>query len=170
MCIRDSSGTEWTTIAIEDHDCPLPQLSGYNSYGLPLGRPGEGVGLLPAAGDEFMIRRGSDGDIVTLELDQWCAGPDWLNVDTSVGAPCGGNGHPRFGTGQLDFPGGGVQGSYSFMGCSHAGSCAATGADGVGFTTSQDHADGPSGCFGGCWTGSEATSYWNGVGLSLIHI
>ena len=73
-----------------------------------------GVGLLPAAGDEFMIRRVSDGDVVTLELDQWCAGPDWLNVDPSVGAPCGGNGHPRYGTGQLEFPGGGVQGSYSF--------------------------------------------------------
>ena len=109
-----------------------------------------------------MIGRGSDGDVVTLELDQWCAGPDWLNVDPSVGAVRGQR--PSALRDGPDFPGGGVQGSYSFMGCSHAGGCGDSGADGVGFTTSQDHADGPSGCFAGAGPAPRGP-HWNGVGV-----
>ena len=123
----------------------------------------DGVGLLPRAGDEFMIMRHSDGDFVVMSLKQWCPGESWES--TSQGA-CGGSGHPGYGQGSVTRGTSQTSlGDMYFNGCSHGGNCASGGGDGVGFSTHGQWANGPNNCYGGCFNGQSnggSPFYWAG--------
>ena len=61
-----------------------------------------GVGLLPKAGDEFLIVRnygGSTQDHVRMVLSRWCAGASWYVRNAGE---CGGQGaYPGYGAGEI---------------------------------------------------------------------
>ena len=140
-----------------------------------------GAGLLPKAGDQFMITQHSDGDYVVMTLNGWCAGQSWHQ---SGDASCGGSdGHPGYGSGVVTRGTANTNlGAYYFNGCSHVGGCSAGAGDGAGFSTHSSWSAGDGGggstgaCFGGChdsaasgsplhWAGSmigtgNALSFW----------
>ena len=122
-----------------------------------------GAGLLPAANDQIMIKRNSDGDWVMMTLTDWCGTADWEQTSVST---CGGSGHPGYGAGAVTRKGGASVGTMYFNGCSHGGNCASGGGDGAGFSTHSSWANGNNNCFGGCYNGASnggSPFYWAGV-------
>jgi hypothetical protein len=148
---------------------PFRQTSGSPSTSAVYARDwsSTGVGLLPAAGDQIMIVRQSDGDYVTMTLTTWCPGASW---ESTSAASCGGSGHAGYAAGTVTRGASATSlGTMNFNGCSHGGGCYNGGGDGVGFSTNSGWAHGVDNCFGGCYASdgrSGAHFHWAGTSVT----
>ena len=123
-----------------------------------------GFGLLPTAGDEIMIARGSNNQYVRMQLSKWCSGPSLSTSD----AGCGGkSGHPGFGEGTL-YVGSSTSGSqFNLNGCSHVGGCSDGGVDGIAFSTHMSWANVSPKCYGSCYTGATTGAFYWGSTVAI---
>ncbi len=90
----------------------------------------------PAANDQFLIRRESDGSWVRFVVNAWSPTSNgvangWETLNNPAGAS---QGHPYFASGQMyDSSGNVVSGVTHFNGCAIGGNCGSGGGDGIGF-------------------------------------
>ena len=174
-CLMDSSydGGGWTMLYSMNHGNNFASGSNY-SFSLNVGSPtsindftagnwgyDRRNTFLPAANDQFLIRRSDNNDWKRFVVSNWSPTANsvsngWETLNRTDGANTG---HPYWALGQMyDASGNSVSGHTHFNGCAKGGNCNSGGGDGSGFGNYSQWLD----CVGNSGFGGGYNSQSNG--------
>ena len=174
-CLMDSSydGGGWTMLYSMNHGNNFASGSNY-SFSLNVGSPtsisdftagnwgyDRRNTFLPAANDQFLIRRSDNNDWKRFVVSNWSPTANsvsngWETTNRTDG---GNTGHPYWALGQMyDASGNSVSGHTHFNGCAKGGNCNSGGGDGSGFGNYSQWLD----CVGNSGFGGGYNSQANG--------
>lgn len=129
--------------------------------------------FVPAANDQFMIRREDTMDWVRFVVSSWSPTANGISNgwETTKAADGTEQGHPHWASGQMyDSSGNAVSSAVYFNGCAIGGNCGSGGGDGAGFGTFKSWLYGVSGyaAWGGGFNGQTnggSPLFWNTTGV-----
>ena len=174
-CLQDTSydGGGWTMLYSMNHGNNFASGSNY-SFSLNVGSPtsisdftagnwgyDRRNTFLPAANDQFLIRRSDNNDWKRFVVSTWSPTANsvsngWETLNRTDG---GNTGHPYWALGQMyDASGNSVSGHTHFNGCAKGGNCNSGGGDGSGFGNYSQWLD----CVGNSGFGGGYNSQSNG--------